>query len=491
MPDDTTSSSSAVASRPTRKVSIDALEADEQALANMGKMEMSAPMVNMDDEAAKEAAAKAAAEAEAAAEAAAAAQADADSDDDEQDDTAGDDGQDGSADDEDAQDDEEAVAEPREESEEVEINLHALGQQYQAVVAATAPPPGLTYSMIVNGEQPLNPAMPMIGSPFAPGVPPSPMAAPVAPAPPTSPVDPNYVPTLSNDPYLSMSPQKRMEMIPAQQPVISRYMLSPPTGQSGALSSEIPAARPSTLTPGSLPSQQPGSGVALQPPIPGAVASPGTIAAGFGSVARAAPTGLAPSAAPQAVSFAPTAPAAPVFGIDQPDDDKSPAKKGSFGSNRLEPLSAGSRVPLQGPSPLVIQPPSTELTPSLAAKITPMPLAPFSGELEQTAAPAVPAAQPRHRNVLDILPELRGRKARKIYSSNTKAVWAAQFRIKVMTIVALTAFAVFILAAIVYWMSNGSPTKLEDWPIVKQLVNKPDVEGQPGSQGTIELSPKK
>jgi hypothetical protein len=438
MPVDSTSSSTAVATKPSQKAS-SSYEEDEQALARMGSMEMSAPMVNMDEEEEQEAAAAAAAAAQQAAQA---------------------DTEDASpastVTDTDDEDDDSLDQVPHEESEEVEINLHELGEQYQAAVVAAAPPPGLTHEEYKATTQVPVPATPEVRTVQYIGA-----------------SGQSYVvPTLSDEgPGVTMaqylSPLQRQELTPAQQPVISRYMLSPPTGEPTAMSSEIPTVRPSNLAPGSLPSQQDGSGVTIQSAAP---ASPGTVAAGFGSVARAAPTGLAATPAPQAVSFAPSA--APEA-TATPLTPMPTKRTGGSMSGGLQPLPAADNGLLTAPAPLVIQPPSPELTPSLAAKVAPLPLAPFSTDLATTAAPAAAAAAPVQRHsVLDFIPELRGRKARKIYSQNTKAVWAAQYRMKVMNVILWTTLAVILIVLLGYWMSIGSPTKLQDWPIVEQLLSK-------------------
>jgi hypothetical protein len=101
---------------------------------------------------------------------------------------------------------------------------------------------------------------------------------------------------------------------------------------------------------------------------------------------------------------------------------------------------------------------------------------PIVGSLPTKAAPLAPVTA-------SIVPDLSGAAQQvvheapddgqslhpEMFSQNTKAVWQSQRSSKTSTIIGLIAAGLFVFAVFAYWMSIGSPTKLEDIPLVNTL----------------------
>jgi hypothetical protein len=126
---------------------------------------------------------------------------------------------------------------------------------------------------------------------------------------------------------------------------------------------------------------------------------------------------------------------------------------------RPEPAARPSR-PARPP----IQHPSAP--PRHGRTLVPLPHPLYSGEPEAAAQPAAPVAGP------PLIQQAPRKRARKIYSHNTRAVW--KFRKSTRRIYAFVAVVLIVALTglFAYWQSIGAPDKVENIPLIRRIINQ-------------------
>ncbi|MDB5182026.1 MAG: hypothetical protein JWP13_789 [Candidatus Saccharibacteria bacterium] len=126
------------------------------------------------------------------------------------------------------------------------------------------------------------------------------------------------------------------------------------------------------------------------------------------------------------------------------------------------PLPAPPPVPL--PRPIPRPQPRAAVPPP--GRTPPAPI-PQATTIAQSIAPPEASMPP----ALPTQTTQSPKRASKIYSHNTSAVWGFHRSTRIIYMFILVALAIVAAIFLVYWLSIGSPTHMEDIPFVRSLLN--------------------
>lgn len=256
----------------------------------------------------------------------------------------------------------------------------------------------------------------------------------------TAPLSENVSP-FNKSPY----PYQQVEYVPITQPL-------PAQPQAG------PAAQPAATPVQPLPQTPPASvatpSVQALPPTPPAVTAPPERVV------------VQPPASPVPQPVAPVPPVPPV----QPAPVAAPQLESIDSIPQFQPagidFNIGATTPAAPAMPVAATAPAVPPTPVAFAVPVPAPVsnpvAMASADAAFSTAAPITGGEPQHPGGPALFrPAI-------IFSHNTWAIWKARHSTQVLYIFALIGVVLIFIGLIMYWISIGAPTHLEDLPFIKK-----------------------